>query len=239
MAKGNLERLVSAWKASVGEVLDRLEDPAKMVRLTVRDMETSVERAVHAAAGATASLRRLEQQQERLRAEQARLQQQAETCLAQGDEAGARAALAQGTEVSLELEVVALGVEESRRAAGELRTQARELRLRLQEARAREGSVVARLQAGRPSQAPGGSGGEEELEPFLRFERLAEKARAHEADLARLEHKVDSAVAEAEVYEELDVQGRAARQARRLDVERRVEEELAALRRRLRSGVEE
>ena len=52
MARGSLERLTTIWKANFNHLLDRMEDPEKMVRQFVRDMEDEVDKAARAAASA-------------------------------------------------------------------------------------------------------------------------------------------------------------------------------------------
>ena len=46
MAKKSLDRLVNIWKSNVNDLLDKMEDPEKMVRQLVRDMEVGVDHAV-------------------------------------------------------------------------------------------------------------------------------------------------------------------------------------------------
>ncbi|MBT4098635.1 MAG: hypothetical protein HOE86_13370, partial [Gemmatimonadetes bacterium] len=54
-----LNRITHIVRSNVNEVLDRLEDPEKMVRQMVRDMEATVDRAVGAVSTAVADQRRL------------------------------------------------------------------------------------------------------------------------------------------------------------------------------------
>ena len=57
---GAIERLAAIWKANLNEVLDRIEDPAKMVDQIVRDAERAVDQAVDSLVKARATKRRLE-----------------------------------------------------------------------------------------------------------------------------------------------------------------------------------
>ena len=43
MAKGTLGRLGDIWRSNINELLDKMEDPDKMVRQIVRDMEGAVD----------------------------------------------------------------------------------------------------------------------------------------------------------------------------------------------------
>ena len=50
MERGSLERLTTIWKANFNQLLDRMEDPEKMVRQFVRELEEEVDKAARAAA---------------------------------------------------------------------------------------------------------------------------------------------------------------------------------------------
>ena len=62
---GAIERIATIWKANLNEVLDRIEDPAKMVDQIVRDAERAVDQAVDSLVKARANKRRLERDLQR------------------------------------------------------------------------------------------------------------------------------------------------------------------------------
>ena len=54
MAKATMERVSAIFKSNVKDVLDRIEDPVKMVEQIARDVEDAVDQAVLALARAMA-----------------------------------------------------------------------------------------------------------------------------------------------------------------------------------------
>ena len=89
-----LDRISHILRSNVNEVLDRLEDPEKMVRQMVRDMEAAVDRAVGAVSTAVADQRRLAKEKAATRERIENMHAKATRALERGDEALARQALA-------------------------------------------------------------------------------------------------------------------------------------------------
>ena len=232
MARNSIDRITDIWKSNVNELLDRLEEPEKMARQLVRDMEEEVDRAAASVAAAVANQRRLERECETHQIRSQEWQQRAERTLATGDEEGARQALERKTRSDRAAEEVQPALEESRQVAAELREQLRELGARLREARRRQGALIARYQA---AQARGGSARQPAGTGDVRtdFQRLEQQIRTHERAFERLVEQVEKAEARAEVQQELAGEwGREEPQIQELEAGERVEEELAELKRK-------
>ena len=60
MAKGTFERMADILKSNINEVLDRAEDPEKMIRQMIREMEEAVNKATASVGTAVANQKRLE-----------------------------------------------------------------------------------------------------------------------------------------------------------------------------------
>lgn len=233
MAKGTFGRLGDIWRSNVNELLDKMEDPEKMVRQVVRDMEDAVDRAVEALARAVADQRRLEKQDVQLRTEIETWQQKAESAVEAGDEEGARQTLAKKAGTVRMSEELGPTLDESRQTVAELRGQLEEMRRRLQQARNRQGQLIARYRAASQHLGGEGAGGGSESDPFARFQRIEQRVQAHEADFARFEQQVDTAVAEADLYREMATQEKKEdRELQEMEMERekRIDAELAAMR---------
>ena len=86
MVKTTLSRISSIVRSNVNELLDQLEDPEKMVRQMVRDMETEVDRVTGAVGTAVAGVRRLQKEQEGSKDRSAQLQARARQALEAGEE---------------------------------------------------------------------------------------------------------------------------------------------------------
>jgi phage shock protein A len=222
MARGSLDRIAAIWRSNINELLDQMEDPEKMVRQLVRDMEEEVNKAARAAAGAMANQRRLEREYEGNQTRIRTLQQQAEGAVGEGDEESARRVLERkAVEVSAAA-VTGAALEEGRLAAVQLRQQLDELKAGLSEARNRQGALIGRFQATR-KQSRSGAGGVEGLT------RLEERISDHKNEFERLVQQVETAEAEAEIQQELAAEQR----HQTLDPGERVKDELAALKKKV------
>ena len=221
MAKGTFARMTDILKANINELLDRAEDPQKMIRQMVREMEEAVNKATASVGTAVANQKRLERQHgEKLTLAQD-WQRRAERAVEAGDDDLARRALERKTAFAGAAADLKPVLEESRQSAAQLRDQLRELKTRLEEARARQGTLVARQRAAEAkkklAQSISGIG----ADAFSSFERF--------------EQKIEAAEAEAEAHGE--VAGEMAsieKEVGRLDRDKEVEEELEALKSRLR-----
>ncbi len=214
---GAIERIATIWKANLNEVLDRIEDPAKMVDQIVRDAERAVDQAVDSLVKARATKRRLERTRQR-NAEQMQLwQAKAAAAVEAGNDEDARLALVQKAELDQAHGRLEPALAESCDTVVQLEEQVELLRQKLRDIRARRGQLIARCCAERERGVAFG-----EDTPALRFDAIAQRVQQSERELARFEQQVDQAVAEAEVLRGLAAKHRAER-------DHKVAEELAAL----------
>ena len=221
MAKGMFARMADILKSNINEVLDRAEDPEKMIRQMIREMEEAVNKATASVGSAVANQKRLERYHNEKVSQVEDWQRKAERAVEAGEDDLARRALERKTVFQKAAADLGPAKEESKRTAGQLREQLRELKGKLEEARTREGTLMARHRAAqaRKKLAQSISGlGTDAFSSFERFEQSVETSEA-EAD------------AHSEVAGEMaDVE----RQVRKLDRAREVEDELLALKERFR-----
>ena len=147
MAKGAFSRISDILKSNINEMLDRAEEPDKMIRQMVRDMEEAVGKATASVGTAVANHKRLERQFNDKQSQIAEWQRKAERAVEAGEDALARRALERKAVFAKAAEDLAPAVEESRQTAEQLREQLRELKTKLEEARTRQGTLIARHQA--------------------------------------------------------------------------------------------
>lgn len=214
---GAIERITTIWKANLNEVLDRIENPAKMVDQIVRDAERAVDQAVDSLVKARATKRRLERDLQRNAEQMQMWQAKATAAVEAGNDEGARLALIQKTELDQAHVRLEPALAESCDTVAELEEQVEILRQKLRDIRARRGKLIARCCAERERGVAFG-----EDAPAHRFDAVAQRVQQSERELARFEEQVDQAVAEAEVLRELAAKRRAER-------DHKVAEELAAL----------
>ena len=233
MAGDIFDRFTRIVRSHLDGFLDRLEDPERMIRQAIREMEEAVDRGIEAVAAAVAHQRRLEKQEARLRAGIRRWQEEAGQAVEAGDEPRARQALGQKARLVRSLEALVPVLEEARDTSVRLRARLEEMQRRLREARNRRGSLIARYRAACPGPDRRPASSSAWADPFERFERIERQVRAREAELARFAEQVDVAEAEADLYQEMAAARQIERELEERERERRVVEELAALRRRM------
>ena len=229
MPKTSIGRLGEIWKANLNNFLDQLEEPEKMVRQAVREMEDGVEQAVAAVGKALANERRLESNCEAHKKQEAYWREKAERAVADGREEEARAALEHKVGFASRAEDVEPALAESRITTQQLKEELRQMRAALEDARNRQGTLIARYH----SMAGKDTAKSKRPDGFTRFKELAERVAEHERDFERWRREVEEDEAQAEVYGDL---ARTAADSQQADAQARVEEELAALRRRAQPG---
>ena len=216
MAKGAFARISDILKSNINEMLDRAEEPDKMIRQMVRDMEEAVGKATASVGTAVANHKRLERQFNDKQSQVAEWQRKAERAVEAGEDVLARRALERKAVLAKAAEDLAPALEESRQTAEQLREQLRELKTKLEEARTRQGTLIARHQAAqarkRLAQSISGLG----QDAFSSFERFEQKVEESEAE----------AVAHVEISGEMeDVE----KEIRQIEVDHSVDDELKAL----------
>jgi phage shock protein A len=99
-------RMSDILAANLNDLADRLEDPGKMLRQAVREMDDTIEAATVAAARLIASEKLLEKQIVSARADAGRWQRTAEAAVAAGDDKRARRALSRRRQQEQLIELV-------------------------------------------------------------------------------------------------------------------------------------
>ena len=235
MVKSTIDRIAGIVKSNVNELLDQIENPEKMVRQMIRDMDEAVDAAVATMCTAVANQRRLEPEHANNTAKAGEFQQKANRAVASGDDELGRLYLERKTQYDRTAEDQGSALAESRRTADKLRDNLQSLRSKLQDARNRQGTLVARCQAARArgsliAKSPSTSGSD----PFSRFGQLEQRIAEHEGEFERLKQQVEfseaASQAEAEVRRELDGASRAADRSQDLETQQRVADELEKLR---------
>ncbi len=141
---GTFSRISNVVRAEVDEVLNNLEDPKKMVRQMVLDMEAALDDAVIAVAQAMANekllARRIAQKEE----DSALWARKAEDAMAVGEEELARKALVQKLAVDEAINTLQKAREEAEEVTAVLKQRLAELKAKLASARARQSTLAIR-----------------------------------------------------------------------------------------------
>ncbi len=232
MVKTTLSRIAAIVRSNVNELLDQLEDPEKMVRQMVRDMEADVDRVTAAVGTAVAGVRRLQKEQENQRSRSHGLQTRAERALEAGDEVLARQILARRVVLDQATDDLQPALVEGRLTVERLKAQLTSLRADLEDARQRQGSLIARIRANHgPILSEAAA---ESHDPFAYLQQLEQRLEHNRGEFERLRQRLEltdvahEAAAEASI--ELGQDALLGQRMAALDVEQRVEAELASLR---------
>lgn len=144
---GIFSRISDIFKANVNDALDKAEDPEKMLKQMVIEMEESVNKATLAVANAIANEKSLERKLEKAKADSNEWEQKAVKALQAGREDLAKAALEKKNIAQKNVADLQPIYQQASETANKLRSQLNSLKAKLDEARSRQSTLVARSQA--------------------------------------------------------------------------------------------
>jgi phage shock protein A len=214
---GIFGRMADIFKANINDMLDKAEDPEKMIKQMVIEMEEAVNKATTAVGAAIGNAKNLERQH----AEKKRLadewQDRAMQAVSAGRDDLAKQALEKKNMFMRAAADVEAPLAEAQKTSTVLRGQLEQLKSKLDEARVRQGTLIARYQAAQAkktiSQSMSGIGDG----AFANFDRYEEKVLKEES--------------EADAFAELagDSSSSLDEEFKKLEAGSGVDEELAAL----------
>lgn len=187
---GIFNRVSDVIKANINDLLDRAEDPEKMIKQMVLEMEESVNKATLSVAQSIANEKQLQRRLEKERANVNDWQSKAEQAIGAGRDDLAKAALEKKIIAQKNVNDLEPTFQTAKATAERLKSQLDELRKKLDEARSRQNTLIARSNAAKAekqlNQAMSGTGSD----AFSKFEKM--------------ENKVEQMEAEAEAFGELN-----------------------------------
>ncbi|WP_270165918.1 PspA/IM30 family protein [Paenibacillus sp. SYP-B4298] len=146
------KRMKDMTRASLNEVLDKMEDPVMMLNQYVRDMEAEVREAEVTVAKQMANEKRMKQRYEGAVQGAATAQERAEQAVIAGDELAARKQLEEKLVYDQQAEQFYSLYEQSKVQAQQLRDELEEMKAQLQALRAKRTDLAARAQAAKAKQ---------------------------------------------------------------------------------------
>jgi phage shock protein A len=175
-------RMADIVKANINDLLDRAEDPEKMIKQMVIEMEEAVNKATIAVGSAIANEKSLERQYNKQFASANDWQQKAIQAVNAGRDDLARQALERKNTLSKNVVDLEQMLGEARTTSTNLRGQLDQLKAKLDEARMRQNTLIARAQAAKAkkqiAQTFAGVGGD----AFAKFDKLEQKVEKTEAE---------------------------------------------------------
>lgn len=141
------KRINDVLSANINDLIDRVEDPERMVKQIIREMEENILRAREGVVDAIASEKKLQKELESNRQQAAEWLAKAEAALRDGKEDLARAALGRKKEHDDIVRALEPSWQSANATSERLKNQLRGLEAKLEEARRKRGTLVARQRA--------------------------------------------------------------------------------------------
>ncbi len=213
---GTFSRISNVVRAEVDDVLNKIEDPKKMVRQMVLDMEDALDDAVVAVAQAMANEKLLARRIAQKREESALWARKAEDVMDAGEEELARKALSQKVMVDEAVNTLQKAREEAEAVTAMLKQRLSELKAKLASARAQQSTLAIRRQVAQEMRQ------DARVEAYDRFVR----------DVAREE-------ATAEIYAEMAGDAQLQEEFDQLARKQRVEAEMQVLKEKIKQSADQ
>ncbi len=174
-------RVADIFKANINDLLDRAEDPEKMIKQMVIEMEEAVSKATLALGNAIANQKSLEREMNKKQIAIDDYQKKAIEAVNAGRDDLAKKALERKNTLAADITSLQTSLDEAKKVTDSLRSQLDTLKTKLEEARMRQSTLIARAQAAKAKKeiAQSISGiGNDSFSNFERFERKIEKDEA-------------------------------------------------------------
>lgn len=141
---GIFDRIGDLFRANVNDMLDRAEDPEKMVKQIIIDMEQQIREATQALGQAMASQKQAEKQLQNAKVSAQDWENKAKMALQAGNEDLARKALANKVSVESNIQAFQTSYDQISTQTAELHNRVDVLKGKLEEARTRQNMLIAR-----------------------------------------------------------------------------------------------
>lgn len=186
---GIFGRIADIFKANVNDALDKAEDPEKMLKQMVIEMEESINKTTLSVANAIANEKSLERKLEKAKKESGDWEQKAMKALQSGREDLAKAALEKKAITERNVNDLTPIHATAKATSEKLRSQLDQLKNKLSEAKSRQSTLIARSQAAKAQKQIAQSYSGVGSDAFGNFEKF--------------ENKIENLEAQAEAYGEL------------------------------------
>ncbi|MDN3653772.1 phage shock protein PspA [Thalassotalea ponticola] len=143
---GMFSRITDIINANINALLDKAENPEKMIRLIVQEMEETLVEVRCEAAKYIAEKKQLTRALERINKQDTQWQEKAELALSKGREDLARSALVEKQKLAQELSECEQSIQHIDDVLTAIQTDSQHLQNKLSEAKARQHAIVTRQQ---------------------------------------------------------------------------------------------
>ena len=176
------ERLSDLVRANINDLIDKAEDPEKMVKQIIIDMEDQLRKSTQSLGTAMGSLNSVKKQLETAQAQSNNWQAKAKTCLEQGNEDLAKQALENKVKQDKMVEQYQEMVTSMETQVNEIKSQIDVMKQKLEEARSKQAMLVARSQmADAKTQMSKTLGNMDSKSAFAKMDKMEQKVAQKEA----------------------------------------------------------
>lgn len=180
---GIFGRISDIFKANINDALDGAEDPSKMIKLMVVEMQESISKATSGLATAMAQEKKLERDYKKHAQAAQQWEQKAMQALSAGNEDLARKALAKKAESEGQANQYKGMYDQAASTTGKLKSQVDMLKSKLSEARMKESTLQARSEAAKAQKEIAKNVGSLDFSSsFAKFDKFEEKILKQEAE---------------------------------------------------------
>lgn len=215
-------RIHDIISANINDLIDRVEDPERMIKQMIREMEESIARAKEGVIDAIASEKQLQKDLEHHRRQSLEWMNKAEEALHANREDLARAALMRKKEYDGILQSLEPAWESAKATSEHLKKQLRALEAKLEEAKRKRTMLIGRQRAAQAREYMGDT-----------LSHFKAGLDAH-ANFTRMENRVSEMEARAAAMDEVNSESsRLEKEVMAMEVEWEIENELAALKKKV------
>ena len=177
------ERMSDLIRSNINDLIDKAENPEKMVKQIIIDMEEQLRKSTQSLGTAMGSLNQVKKQLENAQEQSANWQTKAKTCLEQGNEDLARQALENKVKqdnMVVQYQEMSSSMEKQ---VNEIKGQIDILKQKLEEARSKQAMLVARSQmADAKSQMSKTLGNMDSKSAFAKMDKMEKKIEQKESE---------------------------------------------------------
>ncbi len=176
------ERISDLVKANINDLIDKAENPEKMVKQIIIDMEDQLRKATQSLGTAMGSLNQVKKQLETAQEQSSTWQSKAKNCLEQGNEELAKQALDNKVKQDAIVTKYKEMTTTMETQVNEIKSQIDTLKSKLEEARSKQAMLVARSQmADAQTQMAKTLGNMDSKSAFAKMDKMEEKIAQKEA----------------------------------------------------------
>lgn len=201
---GLFDRLVDLVKSNVNDAVDRAEDPEKMIKLMVVEMQEAIVKATSSLAQAMGNRNRLEKQYNAYKAKSDEWQQKAMKALEAGNEDLARQALAKKSQADQSTQQYQHMFEQAKATTAKLKEQVDQLKAKLDEAKMKEQMLIARSQHADAQADIAKKIGGLNNSSFAKFDKFEDKIMKKEAEAQAFSELSDDSTSLDDQFKELE-----------------------------------